>query len=37
VLDAGHPAAKKRLDAVQRNWRGKETGIVQRAPGFCPA
>lgn len=37
ALDAGHPAAKKRLDAVQRNWRGKETGIVQRAPGFCPA
>lgn len=37
VLDAGHPAAKKRLDAVQKNWRGKETGIVQRAPGFCPA
>jgi L-asparaginase II len=37
VLDAGHPAAKKRLDAVQKNWRGLETGIVQRASGFCPA
>jgi L-asparaginase II len=35
VLDAGHPAAKKRLDAVQKNWRGTETGILQRAPGFC--
>lgn len=36
VLDADHPAARKRLDAVQRNWRGFETGIVQRAPGFAP-
>jgi L-asparaginase II len=37
VLDADHPAAKKRLDAIQKNWRGTETGIVQRASGFCPA
>lgn len=34
VLDPGHPAAKKRLDAVQRNWRGIETGILRAAPGF---
>ena len=34
ALDANHPYAKKRLDAVQTNWRGKETGIVQLAPGF---
>jgi L-asparaginase II len=34
VLDARHPAALKRLDAVQRNWRGIETGIVRAAPGF---
>lgn len=34
VLDARHPAALKRLDAVQRNWRGIETGIIRAAPGF---
>lgn len=34
ALDAAHPYAKKRLDAVQKNWRGRETGIVQLAPGF---
>lgn len=34
VLDADHPAAKKRLDAVQKNWRGMETGIIRRAPAF---
>ena len=34
VLDANHPATRKRLDAVQRNWRGFETGIVRTAPGF---
>jgi L-asparaginase II len=34
VLDAGHPATLKRLDAVQRNWRGIETGIVRAAAGF---
>ena len=35
VLDAAHPAALKRLDAVQRNWRGFETGIIRRSEGFC--
>ena len=34
VLDAGHPATLKRLDAVQKNWRGMETGIIRRAPAF---
>ena len=34
VLDAGHPAARARLDAVQRNWRGFETGAIVAAPGF---
>ncbi len=34
VLEAGHPAARKRLDAVQRNWRGLETGMLRAAPGF---
>ena len=34
VLDANHPATLKRLNAVQRNWRGFETGITKLAPGF---
>lgn len=34
VLDPNHPAAKKRLDAVQKNWRGRETGMIRAAPGF---
>jgi L-asparaginase II len=34
VLDAGHPATRKRLNAVQRNWRGLETGDIRLAPGF---
>ncbi len=34
VLDAEHPATRKRLNVVQRNARGKETGILQLAPGF---
>jgi L-asparaginase II len=34
VLDAAHPAALARLDAVQRNWRGFETGAIRAAPGF---
>ena len=34
VLEAEHPATRKRLGAVQRNWRGFETGIVKLAPGF---
>jgi L-asparaginase II len=34
VLDAGHPAAVKRMSAVQRNWRGLETGSLRLADGF---
>lgn len=34
VLDAAHPAAQKRLPAVQRNRRGIETGELRLAPGF---
>ena len=34
VLDAAHPATRKRLDAVQTNWRGFETGVVRLADGF---
>ena len=34
VLDPAHPATLKRLDAVQKNWRGLETGIIRRAAGF---
>jgi len=34
VLDADHPATRKRLEAVQTNWRGIETGVVRTAPGF---
>jgi L-asparaginase II len=34
VLDAGHPATLKRLDAVQTNWRGREVGVIRAAPGF---
>jgi L-asparaginase II len=34
LLDAEHPASRKRLNAVQRNWRGLETGVLRLAPGF---
>ncbi len=34
VLDPASPAALKRMNAVQRNWRGFETGIVRPAAGF---
>ena len=34
VLDAGHPAAVKRMSSVQRNWRGLETGFYRMADGF---
>lgn len=34
VLEAEHPATRKRLGVVQRNWRGFETGIVKLAPRF---
>ena len=35
VLEAEHPATRKRLNAVQKNWRGFETGITRLAPGFA--
>lgn len=35
VLEAEHPATRKRLNAVQKNWRGVETGIVTLAHGFA--
>lgn len=34
VLDATHPAAVKRLNPTQRNWRGIETGEIRCAAGF---
>ena len=34
VLDAGHPATRKRLNAVQRNCRGMEAAILRAAPDF---
>ena len=34
VLDANHPATRKRLDAVQTNCRGIETGVLRLAAGF---
>ncbi|RRH69409.1 asparaginase [Falsigemmobacter faecalis] len=34
VLDAAHPAAQKRLNPVQKNWRGFETGDIRLSPGF---
>ncbi len=34
VLDAAHPATQKRLNPVQKNWRGVETGEIRLAPGF---
>jgi L-asparaginase II len=34
VLDARDPAALRRLPAVQRNWRGIETGELRLAAGF---
>jgi L-asparaginase II len=34
VLDGEHPATRKRLNAVQRNWRGLETGMIRLADGF---
>lgn len=35
VLEANHPATRRRLGAVQRNWRGLETGLLRAAPGFA--
>lgn len=34
VLEAGHPATLKRLDAVQRNCRGTAVALIRAAPGF---
>lgn len=34
VLDADHPAARKRLNTVERNWRGIAVGSIRAAPGF---
>ncbi|QUS35975.1 asparaginase [Falsirhodobacter algicola] len=34
VLDAAHPATRRRLDAVQTNWRGIETGVFRTSDGF---
>ncbi len=34
VLEANHPATRKRLDTVQTNWRGIQTGTFRTAPGF---
>lgn len=35
VLDAGHPAAVKRMAPTLRNWRGLETGTLRIADGFA--
>ncbi|MES2142834.1 MAG: asparaginase [Pseudomonadota bacterium] len=35
ALERDHPATQRRLDAVQRNWRGLETGMLRAAPGFA--
>lgn len=34
VLDAAHPAAVRRMNPVQKNWRGFETGEIRLAAGF---
>lgn len=35
VLEPDHPMAQKRLPAVQRNWRGLETGELRLAASFA--
>jgi L-asparaginase II len=35
VLDRDHPATRKRLDVVQRSWRGIEAGVLRLAAGFA--
>ena len=35
VLEAAHPATIKRLNPVQKNCRGIETGEIRVAPGFA--
>ena len=32
VLDAGHPAARRRINTVMKNWRGVSVGSVKPAP-----
>jgi L-asparaginase II len=34
VLEAEHPATRKRVNVIQKNWRGIETGMIRTAPGF---
>lgn len=34
VLEAEHPATRKRLNAVQKNCRGFDVGVVKLAAGF---
>lgn len=34
ALEADHPATRKRLNAVQTNWRGIGTGVLRLADGF---
>jgi L-asparaginase II len=35
VLEAGHPATVRRLNPVQKSWRGLVTGEIRVAPGFA--
>lgn len=34
VLDANHPATLKRMNAIIKNWRGIETGVLKPAAGL---
>jgi len=34
LLDAAHPAARKRLNAPIRNWNGIETGMIRPGAAF---
>ncbi|PZR00736.1 MAG: L-asparaginase [Cereibacter sphaeroides] len=34
ALDADHPATRQRLNTIQTNWRGIETGVLRVADGF---
>jgi len=34
ALDPDHPATRKRLNAIQKNWRGFETGDIRAAATF---
>ena len=34
ALDPDHPATRKRLNAIQKNWRGFETGDIRAADTF---